>query len=343
MIIAAPRRAPFRGERTLACRRPRFAESEDHPSSRHEQVARRRLGEVAHLTSVKLLSSIHAAPSVSVAAAGVYPDLSGVGGAGLLESVIGALITIVLVVAVLMIVACAAGWALCSFSGNYSAYSAAVKARTGLLWPRRQDVHQVPVAALDQNATGAVERAVRMAEESFRERSRLERHGVCGVAVREQHGAVVRVDQPHQLEDEYLVRRSLAKTLLGQEEAPGTHFTMNSVPQSIALAVAGITPMLAAAQRRRPRGPTMRRHAHSMPLTLGGVKVTGTEAPADAAGPATCASVELLTPRQVSGLTQMSYHAVLRAINDGELVASRLRGRLRVRRVDFDAWVEGVA
>ncbi|MHB1538676.1 MAG: helix-turn-helix domain-containing protein [Solirubrobacteraceae bacterium] len=51
-------------------------------------------------------------------------------------------------------------------------------------------------------------------------------------------------------------------------------------------------------------------------------------------------NAELLTPRQVSELAQMSYHAVLRAINDGQLAASRLRGRLRVRRIDFDAWVE---
>jgi Helix-turn-helix domain len=52
------------------------------------------------------------------------------------------------------------------------------------------------------------------------------------------------------------------------------------------------------------------------------------------------ANAELLTPRQVSELAQMSYHAVLRAINDGQLAASRLRGRLRVRRVDYDTWVQ---
>lgn len=73
---------------------------------------------------------IHTPSSISVAAAGVYPDLSGVGSAGQLESVIGALMTIVLVVAVLMLVLCAAAWAIFSSHGNYSA---AGKARIGLL------------------------------------------------------------------------------------------------------------------------------------------------------------------------------------------------------------------
>jgi excisionase family DNA binding protein len=50
---------------------------------------------------------------------------------------------------------------------------------------------------------------------------------------------------------------------------------------------------------------------------------------------------QLLTPREVAARAQISYHAVLRAINAEELVASRLRGRLRVRRSDFDAWIEG--
>jgi excisionase family DNA binding protein len=85
----------------------------------------------------------------------------------------------------------------------------------------------------------------------------------------------------------------------------------------------------------------MRRLAHSAHPAPGTAKVTSTDAPADATEPANCVSAELLTPRQVSELAQMSYHAVLRAVNDGELTASRLRGRLRVRRADFDAWVDG--
>jgi hypothetical protein len=85
---------------------------------------------VAHLTGVSDLSSIHAPLSVSIAATGVYPNLNGVAGAGQLESVIGALMSIVLVVAVLMIVVCAAAWTICSSHGNYHA---AGKARTGLL------------------------------------------------------------------------------------------------------------------------------------------------------------------------------------------------------------------
>lgn len=50
---------------------------------------------------------------------------------------------------------------------------------------------------------------------------------------------------------------------------------------------------------------------------------------------------DFLTPRQVAELTQLSYHSVLRAIKDGELRATRLRGKLRVRRLDLDAWADG--
>lgn len=76
------------------------------------------------------LASSRAPLSVSIAAHGVYPNLNGVAGVGQLESVIGALMTIVLVLAVLMIVVCTAVWAICSSHGNHPAAS---KARTGLL------------------------------------------------------------------------------------------------------------------------------------------------------------------------------------------------------------------
>ncbi len=64
------------------------------------------------------------------ATVGVYPDLSGVGGIVQLESVIGALMSVVLVVAVLMIIVCAATWALSTSQGNASV---AGKARVGML------------------------------------------------------------------------------------------------------------------------------------------------------------------------------------------------------------------
>ncbi|HVW43812.1 MAG TPA: DUF6112 family protein [Amycolatopsis sp.] len=76
-------------------------------------------------TPTALSSAAHVA-----LASGVYPNLNGVGGAGDLKTVIGALMTIVLIVAVLMIVICATTWAVASSHGNYSA---AIKARTGLL------------------------------------------------------------------------------------------------------------------------------------------------------------------------------------------------------------------
>ncbi len=81
---------------------------------------------MAHLTGVTLtLITSH-----TLLATSVYPNLNGVGGAGQLKAVIGALMTIVLIVAVLMMIVCAATWAVASAHGNYQT---ATKARTGLL------------------------------------------------------------------------------------------------------------------------------------------------------------------------------------------------------------------
>jgi len=80
---------------------------------------------VAHLTSVTTLITSH-----MLLATSVYPNLNGVGGAGQLKTVIGALMTVVLIVAVLMMIVCAATWAVASAHGNYQT---ATKARTGLL------------------------------------------------------------------------------------------------------------------------------------------------------------------------------------------------------------------
>lgn len=60
----------------------------------------------------------------------VFPDFDGLGGIGDLRSVIGALLTITLVVAVLMLIASAVIWAIASSNGNYNAAS---KGRTGVL------------------------------------------------------------------------------------------------------------------------------------------------------------------------------------------------------------------
>ncbi len=88
-----------------------------------------RSGYAAHLTGVISSTALRSLAS-TVVATGVYPNFGGIGGAGDLKTVIGALMTIVLVVAVLMIVVCAATWAVASSHGNYGA---AMKARTGLL------------------------------------------------------------------------------------------------------------------------------------------------------------------------------------------------------------------
>ena len=79
---------------------------------------------------MNLLTFIHASAAIAVAAVGVYPNLNGVGGASQLDTVIGALMTTVLIVAVLMMIVCAATWAVASAHGNYQT---AIKARTGLL------------------------------------------------------------------------------------------------------------------------------------------------------------------------------------------------------------------
>ncbi|WP_308468459.1 DUF6112 family protein [Rathayibacter soli] len=59
----------------------------------------------------------------------VFPNFGAVDGAGQLRTVIGALLTVVLIIAVLMLIVCAVTWALSSAHGNYQA---ATKARTGL-------------------------------------------------------------------------------------------------------------------------------------------------------------------------------------------------------------------
>jgi hypothetical protein len=60
---------------------------------------------------------------------GVYPDLGAVGSSALI-SIIGALLTISLIVAVLMLIVSAAAWAVASSSGNFHSVA---KARTGVL------------------------------------------------------------------------------------------------------------------------------------------------------------------------------------------------------------------
>jgi steroid 5-alpha reductase family enzyme len=61
---------------------------------------------------------------------GVGPDFGAVGGSGQLQSVVGALLMIVLILAVLMLIVCAVTWGLSSSHGNHHT---AAKARAGLL------------------------------------------------------------------------------------------------------------------------------------------------------------------------------------------------------------------
>ena len=60
----------------------------------------------------------------------VYPNIGAVGGQSTLTAVIGALLTIVLILACLMLIVCAAAWALASAHGNFQSVA---KARAGVL------------------------------------------------------------------------------------------------------------------------------------------------------------------------------------------------------------------
>lgn len=59
----------------------------------------------------------------------VFPDFDGLGGIGDLKVVIGAMLTIILVVAVLMVIVSAILWAIASSTGNHGLAS---KGRTGV-------------------------------------------------------------------------------------------------------------------------------------------------------------------------------------------------------------------
>jgi steroid 5-alpha reductase family enzyme len=60
----------------------------------------------------------------------VYPNIGAVGDQSTLVEVIGALLTITLIVACLMLIVCAAAWALAAAHGNYQSVT---KARSGVL------------------------------------------------------------------------------------------------------------------------------------------------------------------------------------------------------------------
>jgi excisionase family DNA binding protein len=51
-------------------------------------------------------------------------------------------------------------------------------------------------------------------------------------------------------------------------------------------------------------------------------------------------TVELLTPDDVARLTGLSAYTIRAAVRDGELAASKLRGRIRIHPDDLAAWVD---
>lgn len=59
----------------------------------------------------------------------IFPDFGAVGGAEELQSIVGALLTFVLIIAVLMVIICGVTWALASANGHFQA---ATRARSGV-------------------------------------------------------------------------------------------------------------------------------------------------------------------------------------------------------------------
>ena len=66
---------------------------------------------------------------LAITTTAVGPDFGAVGGSSELRSIVGALLTYGLLVAVLMLIACTAGWAISSANGSWQTAS---KAKTGL-------------------------------------------------------------------------------------------------------------------------------------------------------------------------------------------------------------------
>ena len=46
----------------------------------------------------------------------------------------------------------------------------------------------------------------------------------------------------------------------------------------------------------------------------------------------------MLSPAEVAEITGLSRSAIYRAIEDGELVAAKLRGRIRIEQAELESW-----
>ncbi|SDI17705.1 hypothetical protein SAMN04488693_1072 [Arthrobacter subterraneus] len=60
----------------------------------------------------------------------VFPDFEGLSGIGDLREVVGALLTFVLITAVLMLIVCAITWAIATANGNHAAATKAPSSRS---------------------------------------------------------------------------------------------------------------------------------------------------------------------------------------------------------------------
>ena len=81
------------------------------------------------LRELDLLEHLHGVSITTALLPLVGPDFGAVGGAGDLRKIVGALLTYGLVIAALMVVACAATWTLASAQGSWQTAS---KAKSGL-------------------------------------------------------------------------------------------------------------------------------------------------------------------------------------------------------------------
>lgn len=68
------------------------------------------------------------------------------------------------------------------------------------------------------------------------------------------------------------------------------------------------------------------------------VLIQGIEQTEDA--PAVLDGQEYLSPQDVGKMVDLHPRVIQRAVNEGEIAAFKLRGKIRIRHADLDAWIE---
>lgn len=57
--------------------------------------------------------------------------------------------------------------------------------------------------------------------------------------------------------------------------------------------------------------------------------------------PAVLDAQEYLSPQDVGEMVDLHPRVIQRAVNEGEIAAFKLRGRIRIKRTDLEAWIAG--